>query len=203
MQGGQTSAASLLRWFRDQLAPDESYTNLDHEASVLPPGSEGLRALDTWQGSRTPHRDPASRGGIWGLNLGHTRAHLYRALLESVAYGGRQIVEAMQDIGVKIEQIVACGGGSRSALWMQMHADILGKPVTVLDEPYAAALGAAICATVAAGWYDQVQAAAGALTHLGRTYFSQSERQEMYQEGYRHYLAGYSAHRKLLESSEA
>ena len=63
MQGGQTSAASLLRWFHDQLAPGVSYTDLDHEAAMIPPGSEGLRALDTWQGSRTPHRDPSSRSG--------------------------------------------------------------------------------------------------------------------------------------------
>lgn len=203
MQGGQTSAASLLRWFRDQLAPGMSYAILDHEASTLPPGSDGLCALDTWQGSRTPHRDPSSRGSFWGLNLGHTRAHLYRALLESVAYGGRQIIEAMQDAGVQTEQIVACGGGSRSPLWMQIHADILGKPITVLDEPHAAALGAAICAATAANWYDQIQAAAPALTRLGQIFFPNPEHQQVYQQGYQHYQAGYLAHRQLLESSRA
>src|SRR5258708_6447218 len=78
-QGGQTSAASLLRWFHDQLAPHVSYRDLDREAEMIPPGSEGLRALDTWQGLRTPHRDPSSRGSFWGLSLGHTRAHLYLA----------------------------------------------------------------------------------------------------------------------------
>ncbi len=99
MQGGQTSAASLLRWFRDQIAPGIDYATLDREASMIPPGSEGLHALDTWHGSRTPHRDPSRRGSFWGLSLGHSRAHLYRALLESMAYGGRQIIETMQDAG--------------------------------------------------------------------------------------------------------
>jgi ribulose kinase len=201
MQGGQTSAASLLRWFREQLAPGVSYAILDNEAAALPPGSEGLRALDTWQGSRTPHRDPAGRGGFWGLNLGHTRAHLYRALLESVAYGGRQIVEAMQQAGVEVGQIVACGGGSRSPVWMQMHADILQRPVTVLDEPLAAALGAAMCAAVAAGWHDHIRAAAAALTRSGRTFLPQPEYWQVYQEGYMHYLSGYAAHQRLQESS--
>jgi ribulose kinase len=193
MQGGQTSAASLLRWFRDQIAPGIDYATLDREASMIPPGSEGLHALDTWQGSRTPHRDPSSRGSFWGLNLGHSRAHLYRALLESVAYGGRQIVETMQDAGVKVEQIVACGGGARSPLWMQIHANILEKPVTVLNEPHAAALGAAMCAAVTAGWYDQVQAAAAALTRSGRTFLPDPEHSEFYREGYTRYQAGYTA----------
>jgi ribulose kinase len=195
MQGGQTSAASLLRWFRDQFAPGVEYATLDKEASLISPGCEGLSALDTWQGSRTPHRDPDSRGSFWGLGLGHTRAHLYRALLEAVAYGGRQIVEIMQDAGMKIEGILACGGGSRSSLWMQIHADILGKPIAVLDEPHAAALGAAVCAAVATGWYDNVRTAAAAFTRPGRAFFPNPEYQQVYREGYARYLAGYDVHR--------
>ncbi len=101
------------------------------------------------------------------------------------------------------EQIVACGGGSRSPLWMQMHADILGKPITVLDEPHAAALGAAICAATATNWYDQIQAAATALTRLGQIFFPNPENQQVYQQGYQHYQAGYLAHRQLLKSSRA
>ena len=203
MQGGQTSAASLLRWFRDQIAPGVDYATLDCEASMIPPGSDGVHALDTWQGSRTPHRDSSSRGSFWGLSLGHNRAHLYRALLESVAYGGRQIIETMQDAGVKIEQIVACGGGVRSPLWMQIHANILEKPIALLNEPHAAALGAAMCAAVTTGWYDQVQAAAAALTRSRRTFFPNREHSEFYREGYAHYLAGYAAHRQLLGNVQA
>lgn len=200
MQGGQTSAASLLRWFHDQLAPHLSYRDLDREAEMIPPGSEGLHALDTWQGSRTPYRDPSSRGSFWGLSLGHTRAHLYRALLEAVAFGGRQIIEVMQEAGVKVEDIVACGGGSRSPLWMQIHADVLGKSITMLKEPYAAALGAAICSAVATGFYSGLRQAAEALAHPDRTFTPDPARQLIYEAGYSDYLAGYAAHNKIRET---
>lgn len=199
MQGGQTSAASLLRWFHDQLAPGVSYADLDREAAIIPPGSEGLSALDTWQGSRTPHRDPSSRGGFWGLNLGHKRAHLYRALLEAVAYGGRQIIEVMQEVGIRVEDIVACGGGSRSPLWMQIHADVLGKPITVLAEPGAAALGAAICAAVATGLYNDLRSATRALTHPGQTFTHDPDHRSIYDAGYAEYLSGYASHKNLRE----
>ena len=200
-QGGQTSAASLLRWFHDQLAPHVSYRDLDREAEMIPSGSEGLHALDTWQGSRTPYRDPSSRGSFWGLSLGHKRAHLYRALLEAVAFGGRQIIEVMQEAGVKVEDIVACGGGSRSPLWMQIHADVLGKSITVLDEPNAAALGAAICSAVATGFYSNLRHAAEALAHLGRTFTPDLARQVIYDAGYLDYLAGYTAHSEIRETA--
>jgi len=199
-QGGQTSAASLLRWLHDQLAPHVSYRDLDREAEMIPPGSEGLRALDTWQGSRTPYRDPSSRGSFWGLSLGHKRAHLYRALLEAVAFGGRQIIEVMQEASVKVEDIVACGGGRRSPLWMQIHADVLGKSITVLNEPNAAALGAAICSAVATGFYSDLRQAAEALAHPGPTFTPNPTRQLIYNTGYSDYLAGYAAHSKIRET---
>ena len=203
MQGGQTSAASLLRWFRDQLAPGVSYAQLDHEAALIAPGCQGLHALDTWQGARTPHRDPSSRGSFWGLNLGHTRAHLYRALLEAVAYGGRQVIEVMLEVGVRVEHIVACGGGSRSPLWMQLHADVLGKPITMLDQHDAAALGAAICASVGTGCYGTLWEAASILARQGNTCIPNTERQQYYQEGYVDYLAAYDRQRALREKSKA
>jgi len=166
---------------------------------MIPPGSEGLRALDTWQGSRTPHRDPSSRGGLWGLSLGHKRAHLYRALLEAVAYGGRQIIEVMHEVGVRVENIVACGGGSHSPLWMQIHADVLGKLITVLAEPGAAALGAAICAAVATGLYNDLQSATGALAHVGQTFTPDPEHRSIYDAGYTEYLSGYASLKNMRE----
>ncbi len=148
-----------------------------------------------------PHRDSSSRGSFWGLSLGHQRAHLYRALLESVAYGGRQVIEVMRETGVEIADIVACGGGSRSSLWMQIHADALGKPITVLGEPQAAALGAAICAAVATGFYRDLRQAAEALTHPGHTFTPDPDRQLIYDAHCSDYLSDIAAHRKLRESA--
>ncbi len=198
IRGGQTSAASVLRWFRDQIAPATTYDELDAESALIPPGCEGLHALDTWQGCRTPFRDPSTRGSFWGLSLKHTRAHLYRALLEAVAYGGRQVVEVMHEAGVKIESIVACGGGSRSPLWMQMHADILGYPIIVLDEPCAVARGAAICASVATGRHRDLRSACKTSVYPCRFYVPDPDHHHVYEEGYRIYRAGYASQSALF-----
>jgi len=197
VHGGQTSAAATLRWFRDQLAPGSSFVLLDEEAASVPPGSAGVGALDTLQGCRTPFRDPTSRGVFWGMNLGHRRGHLYRALLEAVAFGGRQVMETIQQAGVTIDEIVACGGGSRSSLWMHMHADVLHVPITVLDGVHAAALGAAMCAAVGTGRHSTLQVAARAMMRAGVTYRPDPERAAVYQNGFEGYRATYVAHQDL------
>ena len=135
LQGGQTSAASLVRWFCAELGGDLDAGALDRLAATVPPGSDGVIALDTWQGSRTPFRDPRRRGAFTGLTLGHGRAHLYRALLESVAYGGRQVTDALAGAGAQLRELVLTGGGSRSALWLQIHADVIGRPLLRLAQP--------------------------------------------------------------------
>ncbi len=188
VQGGQTSAGATLRWFRNELAPNASYTVLDAEAATLPAGSDGVHALETMQGSRTPYRDPSMRGAFWGLNLAHRRSHLYRALLEAVAYGGRQVVETMEEAGVHIDHVVACGGGSRSELWMQIHADVLNRAITVTQEPSAAALGAAICGAVGAGAYPDLASAAHAMAQRGRTYWPTPDNRTVYDSGYGAYV---------------
>ncbi len=99
------------------------------EAALLPAGSDGVVAPDTWQGSRTPFRDPLRRGAFAGLGLTHRRAHLYRAVLESVAYGGRQVTEALPGVGTDVRQLVVTGGGSRSRLRMQIHAGVIRRPL--------------------------------------------------------------------------
>jgi sugar (pentulose or hexulose) kinase len=170
IQGGQTSAGSVARWFRTTFAPDASFARLDLEAARWPIGAGGVRAIETFQGSRTPFRDHARRGALHGLSLAHDRGAVYRALLEAVAVGARVIVDAMHDTCPPFREIVACGGGSRSALWMQLHADSIGLPIETLDEPSAAALGAAICAAACSGLYPDLGGAAEAMTRRGPGY---------------------------------
>lgn len=170
MYGGQTSAGSALRWFQRELAPGATLATLDAEAAAVPIGAHGVHALDTLQGSRTPHRDPLRRGAFWGIGLAHGRAALYRALLEAVALGGRLVTAALADLGIPTGAITACGGGSRSALWMQIHADALNCPIATLDTPDAAALGAAMCAAVAARTYPDLASAAREMGRAGPTY---------------------------------
>jgi len=173
MQGGQTCAASLVRWFCAELGGGLDAAALDKAAAPVRPGSDGIIALDTWQGSRTPFRDPHRRGAFTGLGLGHGRAHLYRAILESVAYGGRQVTEALGGaLGTGaghrsgLGELVLTGGGSRSALWLQIHADVIGRPLLRLAQPQPAALGAAICAAAGAGAFPGLRSAAAAMSRV-------------------------------------
>jgi sugar (pentulose or hexulose) kinase len=170
LQGGQTSAGSVARWFRTQLGEGRTFAELDAEAARRPAGSDGVRALDTFQGSRTPHRDPARRGAITGLSLGHDRGAVFRALLEAVALGGRVILDVLREVEPGIARVVACGGATRSPLWMQLHADALGLRVDTLADPAAAALGAAICAAACAGLHPDLATAAETMARPGASY---------------------------------
>jgi ribulose kinase len=193
VQGGQTSAGSVVRWFRSHFAPGVSLAELDTEADRWPIGAGGVRAIETFQGSRTPFRDPARRGALYGLNLAHDRGAVYRALLEAVAVGGRIILDALDEAYPTDYEIVACGGGTRSALWMQMHADALGLPLETLDAPDAAALGAAICAATCAGLYPDLASAADAMARRGEAYAPSPERAELYAGLRRDYVAAGNA----------
>ena len=110
---------------------------LNARASSLPPGSDGLVVLEHWQGNRTPWTDPWSRGVIRGLTLSHTPAHVYRAILEGVAYGTEVILRTMRKEGVRLERIVACGGATQSDLWMKIHADVSGMRIEIPEEQQA------------------------------------------------------------------
>ncbi|KAK1745331.1 FGGY carbohydrate kinase domain-containing protein [Skeletonema marinoi] len=109
-----------------------SYKVLDDEAAAIPPGSDGLVALETWQGSRTPHTDPLARGAFAGLTLAHSRAHMFRSILEAVCYGTRACFDALETAASqssdmpKADEVVIAGGATRSPLWLQLHADITG-----------------------------------------------------------------------------
>lgn len=174
VQGGQSSVASILQWYNTNMVTEEErresermglgiYSWLDRQAERLPPGSGGLVAMDTWHGNRTPLRDPLLTGCIWGLTLHHTKIHVYRAMLESVAYGGRLILDAFRRGGIAPAEIWACGGGAYSDLWLQIHADVLGVPVSRSRIREAAALGAGICAAVGAGAFGDLPEAAAAM----------------------------------------
>ncbi|PNH06036.1 Ribulokinase [Tetrabaena socialis] len=169
IEGGQTSTGSVLAWFRRTCcAPGTSYTQLDAEAAAVPPGCEGLVALDHFQGNRTPYTDPLSRGALAGLSLKHGRGHVFRAFMESVAAGTALILRTMAAAGYRPDSITLAGGAARSELWLQMHADMSGVPLRLTRCADAPMLGCAILAAVAAGMYDTVPAAVAAMVAVER-----------------------------------
>ena len=174
LEGGQTSTGSVAAWVRRLVSSDPnnlvSYALLDAEAAAVPPGCEGLLCLDHFQGGRTPITDGESRGAFVGLTLRHGRGHLFRAVLEGVAFGTRAVLEAMAALPTpfKPDVIAIAGGAARSPLWLQLTADVVGLPLRVTRCGDAPALGCAMLAAVAAGAHADVGAAAAAMVHVER-----------------------------------
>ncbi len=193
VEGGQTSTGSVVNWFHRTLARDASYKQLDEEALSTPPGCDGVTAQDHFQGNRTPHTDATSRGAFVGLSLTHGRGHLYRALLESVVYGTRLILETMSGNGVAIENIIACGGVTRSPVWTQIHADIIGRPIKLASAACAPALGSAMFAAIGAGFYADLEEATDKMVRYKLTVEPDRTAHEKYSPYFERYKAAYGA----------
>jgi xylulokinase len=155
LAAGMATTGSLTRWFRDELASDlpeeTAYATLFAEAETVAPGAGGLLMLPYFSGERTPINDPNARGVIAGLTLAHKRKHLFRATLESVAYGIRHNIETFQSIGAGVQRVVAVGGGTQSAAWLQIVSDVAGITQIVPELTIGASYGDAFLAGLAAG----------------------------------------------------
>ena len=155
------TSAVVLKWFRDTAGSEEGYENLIREASAIGPGSDGLTVLPHFAGTGTPTFNPNARGAIVGLGLGHTRAHITRAIMESCACLLRECLEPIRR-RIGVTTIRSLGGAARSDLWLQMKADMLGIPIEKPRCPEAANLGAAMLAAAGTGRFKTVVEAADA-----------------------------------------
>ena len=157
------SAAGSLRWFRDALAPGETFERLTAAAGSVPPGADGLFFLPYLTGERSPHSDPLARGAFVGLTAGHDRRHLTRAVLEGVAFGLRDGLDQMIAAGMPApDQVRASGGGTASPLWRQILADVLRAEIATVSTTEGAAYGAGVLAAVGGGWFTSVEGAGDA-----------------------------------------
>jgi ribulose kinase len=200
LEGGQTSTGSIVAWLRRLTGEALDLDTLNIEAARLEPGADGLLVLDHFQGNRTPYTDPLSRGAITGLSLHHTAAHLFRAMLEGIGFGTRAILDRMAQAGCGAAEITAGGGATRSALWLQIHADTSGLPVVVPEVAEAPSLGAAVLAAHGAGHYDTIDAGIAAMVRPGRRIEPNPERVAQYAEIYRRYEKLYPALKPLREA---
>jgi xylulokinase len=191
------------RWFLDALAPEvrnearrldrSPYDLLNAQAELTPPGAEGLIFLPCLSGAMTPTWNADARGVFFGLSMAHGRGHLVRAVLEGTAYGLRDNVERMEEIGLAPREIRAVGGGARSQLWLQIKADVTGQPVSVPQELETTALGAALIAGVAAGCFANLQEAGEAVVRVSRSVEPDLARHALYDEMYALYREVYAA----------
>ena len=162
---------------------------LEEEASRVDPAASTVLALDWLNGRRTPDADQRLKGGIVGLSLGTTAPMIYRALIEATAYGTRAIVERFRDEGIDIRKVVGIGGVARkSALGMQIVADVLDMPIDIAASDQSVALGAAMFAAVAAGiWPSVTVAQARMAPPVARTVKPDSGRARLYDGLYSRY----------------
>jgi xylulokinase len=202
------TAGMALRWFRDVFGSEEkeeaersgadAYDLLTSAAARVPPGAEGLAALPHLVGAACPEFNPAARGVWFGVGLHHTKAHFVRATLESVAHMLRRNVETLETLGTAVDEIRALGGGSRSPLWNQIKADVLGVPVVTLAFDEQACLGAAILAGTAVGLYSSPDEAAQELVTVADRYEPDPDIRPTYDLGYELYVQLYEKLEELF-----
>ena len=214
LEAGQSAYGDVFAWFRDLLLwplrnlkprdgePDGAvpaelervwrgriYEELSGAAQAISPGESGILALDWLNGRRTPDANQRLTGAITGLNLGSSAPMIFRALVESTAFGARCIIERFEEEGVPIKGIIALGGVARqSPFAMQVLADVVGREIAVSASDQACALGAAMFAACVAGKYGSVlEAQAGMNSGFEKEYIPDKGRHEVYSELYRKY----------------
>ena len=191
--GVMLNAAGSLRWFRDALAPAASFDELTAEAALIDAGAGGVTFLPYLQGERTPHADPDAQGSFTGLSLRHDRGTLVRAVLEGVAYGLRDSLELLRELGVAPAKGRVSGGGAQSRLWLEIVASVLDLPLerSVVDE--GSAYGAALLAGVSGGTFASAQEAVASCVRTRETVEPNAAWARRYGEGYARFRALYPA----------
>ncbi|WP_369824253.1 ribulokinase [Kitasatospora sp. Root187] len=191
-EAGQSAVGDIFAWWlrqglpADYLAEAEAagldaHQLLTDKAAGQPVGGHGLVALDWLNGNRSTLVDHHLSGVIVGLTLATRPEEIYRALLESTAYGTRTIVEALEQGGVPVTEFIVTGGLKKNALLMQIYADVLRRPVSLAASAQGPALGSAIHAAVAAGAHPDVRTAAAAMGRVERSaYLPDPERADAY-----------------------
>jgi xylulokinase len=196
--GVMLNAAGSLAWLRRALGAD--YGVLDAEAARWEPGTEGLLFAPYLAGERTPHADPDARGSFTGLSLRHDRGALVRAVLEGVAYGLRDSLELLRQLGVDPALGRASGGGAVSDLWLRIVASVLGLPLERTESEEGSAFGAALLAGVRAGVFEDADDAVARCVHVRDRIDPDPEWSDAYERGYGRYRLLYPTLKALEET---
>jgi xylulokinase len=191
--GVMLSAAGSLRWLREVVGPAQDYGHLVAQAADWPAGAEGLIFLPYLAGERTPYADPDARGAFVGLSVRHDRGALVRAVLEGVAFGLRDSLDLVAELGSRPELGRVSGGGARSELWLRIVASALELPLERVAIDEGAAFGAALLGGVAAGAWTDVHAAVAATVRARERIEPVAEWVSVYRELRGRYRALYSA----------
>ncbi len=199
LNGCTATSGSLLKWFKKEAQLPE-FETMDDAAAAIGPLSDGVVVLPYFLGEKTPIFDVHAKGVIYGLSLSHTKVHIYRAILEAVAYSFRHHVEVFKERGLSVERVYITNGGSKSTIWRSILADVLGYDVRYIPKHPGSCLGGAILAAIGAKVAD---------TTLVDTFLQQSiyiphneENHEKYDKGYQMYRALYENLKDLMANQD-
>jgi L-ribulokinase len=166
LEAGQSAVGDIFNWFVRHMTPGrytskgDPHVNLTREAEQLAPGESGLLALDWNNGNRTILVDPLLTGLVIGQTLHTSAPEVYRALVESTAFGALTIINRFEEYGVQVKDVVNCGGiAEKNPFVMQIYADVCNRPMKISRSPQTCALGAAIFGAVVGGAYKRVESA--------------------------------------------
>jgi xylulokinase len=201
LEGYQAAAASVYRWFKEQVGGLEAqeaeknggsfYALMNEKVAAVPPGSRGLLVLPYFAAAATPRYNPSARGTILGLTFSHDRFALARAFMEGITLDMKDMVSSMVRSGVTVTEARILGGPTRSRVWNQIQADVYGVPVTTLKVTDATVLGAAILGGVGAGVFGSVEEGADAMVRLDERFEPVAENVETYAKLYDAYCRTY------------
>jgi len=198
------TAGIILKWFKDEFCGTETkkfgqdvYAELGRMAASVPPCADGLLVFPYFSGMLTPVSDMTTRGMFCGVSLNTKKAHFIRAILESVAFMLRENIEIMEGMGIEVAQIRSLGGGSRSDIWSQIKADVLGLDIVTMTETECPSLGAAMLGAVGAGMYRDLDEV-GELNVPVKSFEPDVRNTAAYDTQYRRYRKLYQCHVDLM-----
>lgn len=203
IEGHQAGAASVFRWFRDEFATiekafanltnREAYSILDEMISKIPAGSKGIIFLPFYAGAAAPRWNSDAKGVLLGMTFAHNKYCIARAFIEGITLEMRDIIEAMRNSGININNIRIMGGATKSNIWNQIQSDIYNKPVETLKVTDAAVLGSAIMAGVGAGVFKDIREGVNAMVHISKKYEPIKSNFSIYNEMYDMYCELYKS----------
>lgn len=197
--GAHVSSGISLKWLKNQILKIRDFDRMNTLAERIKAGSEGLVYLPYLSGCRSPEMDPSAKGMFFGLQLKHNDQHLVRAVMEGVVYDFRRSLDIFQSLGIKSDHIIACGGGARSPVWLQMQADILNCQVQVCKVKEQACMGACIMAGAGTGILGSVDEACEQYIEMeDKVYFPIKENTSVYNEMYEIFKRLYSSNKELF-----
>ena len=209
-ESGLTASGAILTWFKNTLLPAaweaeaerrsmNIYDLISEKAAAAPLGAGGVLMLDYFQGNRAPYADSSARGMFIGLSIGTDTACIARAIYEGVSYGTAHCIQVMQDSGLRIDRVLACGGICSSPFWLQMQADIIGLPITTVEHAQnCPPLGDALIGAAASGIYPNLSAAAERMVRSQETYLPDPNMHEKYRFYLDRYLELWPAVRETV-----